>query len=331
MRLNIYNIILFFILFIFPTAAFTADMRIALVVKGLGIGFFEAAAEGGKEAAKEIGGIEVIYTGPATTTAEAQIEVINSLIAQKVDAIAISANDRDALIPIGKKAMQRGITIISWDSGIGEEGRIMNLDPSNTALIGSSNIKWAYNSMNGEGEFAILSATSQATNQNAWIEEMKKEYSKPEYSKMKWVDTVYGDDLFDKSYQEALGLFKKYPNLKCIIAPTSVGIVAAAKAVEDQGLVGKVFITGLGLPSEMQAHVKSGAAKQFGIWNPIDLGYSAVYLSYMIASGKNKGEEGECISVGRMGDICIEANNNAAMADPFIFDISNIDKFAKIF
>ena len=123
------------ILFTFSASA--ADMRIALVVKGLGIGFFEAAAEGGEEAAKEIGGIEVIYTGPATTTAEAQIEVINSLIAQKVDAIAISANDRDALVPIGKKAMQRGITVISWDSGIGEDGRVMNLDPSNTALIGS--------------------------------------------------------------------------------------------------------------------------------------------------------------------------------------------------
>ena len=325
---------IFLVLFsivLFSANVSAADMRIALVVKGLGIGFFEAAAEGGEEAGKEIGGVEVIYTGPATTTAEEQIEVINSLIAQKVDAIAISANDRDALVPIGKKAMERGITVISWDSGVGEEGRIMNLDPSNTALIGSSNIKWMKNSMGDEGEFAILSATSQATNQNAWIEEMKIEFAKPEYSKMKWVDTVYGDDLFDKSYQEALGLFKKYPNLKGIIAPTSVGIVAAAKAVEDQGLIGKVFITGLGLPSEMQAHVKSGAAVQFGIWNPIDLGYSAVYLSYQIASGKYKGEEGECIPVGRMGEICIGEGNSAAMADPFIFDLSNIDKFAAIF
>ena len=108
----------------------------------------------------------------------------------------------------------------------------------------------------------------------------------PESQEMKWVDTVYGDDLFDKSYQEALGLFKKHPNLKGIIAPTSVGIVAAAKAVEDQGLVGKVFVTGLGLPSEMKAHVKSGAAIQFGIWNPIDLGYSAVYLSHQMYRGR---------------------------------------------
>ena len=113
------------------------EIRIALVVKGLGIGFFEAAAEGAQEAAKEIGNVKVIYTGPATTTVEAQIEVINSLIAQKVDAIAISANDRDALVPITKKAMQRGIKIISWDSGIAEDGRIMNLDPSNKSYSAS--------------------------------------------------------------------------------------------------------------------------------------------------------------------------------------------------
>ena len=133
-------LLVLFSIVLFSANVSAADMRIALVVKGLGIGFFEAAADGGQEAAKDIGGVEVIYTGPATTTAEEQIEVINSLIAQKVDAIAISANDRDALVPIGKKAMERGITVISWDSGVGEEGRIMNLDPSNTALIGSSNI-----------------------------------------------------------------------------------------------------------------------------------------------------------------------------------------------
>ena len=67
------------------------DMKIALVVKALGIGFFEAAAKGAEEAAAELGGVDIIYTGPTDTTAEGQIEVINSLIAQGVDAIAISA------------------------------------------------------------------------------------------------------------------------------------------------------------------------------------------------------------------------------------------------
>ena len=107
-----------------------APKRIALVVKALGIGFFEAAAKGAEEAAKELGDVEIIYTGPTSTTAEGQIEVINALIAQGVDAIAISANDPDAVVPALKKAMSRGITVVSWDSGVAQEGRQAHLNPS---------------------------------------------------------------------------------------------------------------------------------------------------------------------------------------------------------
>lgn len=117
-------------------AAQAAEMKIALVAKSLGNGFFEAANKGAQEAAKELGGVEVIYTGPTTTTAEGQIEVINSLIAQGVDAIAISANDPDAVVPALKKAAQRGIKVISWDSGVAPEGRIVHLNPSSNDLIG---------------------------------------------------------------------------------------------------------------------------------------------------------------------------------------------------
>ena len=149
------------------SAAMADDMRIALVVKALGIGFFEAAAKGAEEAAAELGGVEVIYTGPTDTTAEGQIEVINSLIAQGVDAIAISANDPDALVPALKKAMSRGITVVSWDSGVAPDGRQMHLNPSSTDLIGNTIIKLAADHMPSGGDVAILSATATATNQNA--------------------------------------------------------------------------------------------------------------------------------------------------------------------
>ena len=306
-------------------------IRVAMVVKALGIGFFDACRDGGLDAAKELGNVELIYTGPTKTTAEEQIAVINSLIAQKVDAMAISANDTNALVPVCKKAMSRGIKVISFDSGIAPEGRIMQLDPSNPELIGNKCVQMMAKTLHDEGDVAILSATAQATNQNTWIEFMKKEWAKPEYAKMKLVATVYGDDVADKSYRETQGLIKAYPNLKGIIAPTSVGIVAAAKAVVDANLVGKVYVTGLGLPSEMKGAVLAGATDTFAIWNPIDLGYSATMIAALIASGKATGAPGTTIHVGRMGDIKIGADGTAAMADPFTFDKSNIEKFAKIF
>ncbi|MGJ8605401.1 MAG: rhamnose ABC transporter substrate-binding protein [Marivita sp.] len=311
------------------TAMAQDDMRIALVVKALGIGFFEAAAEGAEEAAKELGGVEIIYTGPTDTTAEGQIEVINSLIAQGVDAIAVSANDTDALVPTLKKAMDRGITVISWDSGVAEEGRMMHLNPSSNALIGNMIIKLAADHLPDGGDVAVLSATTTSTNQNIWIEEMNKVMGN--YPGINVVATVYGDDLADKSYREATGLMQAYPDLDAIIAPTSVGIVAAAQAVVDAGKVGQVNVTGLGLPSEMAGAIESGASQSFAIWNPIDLGYSAAMIAHALASGAATAEPGAEISIGRVGTITLDDSTSAAMADPFVYDASNIDQFKSIF
>ena len=312
------------------TSAMAQDnMRIALVVKALGIGFFEAAHKGAEEAAAELGNVEIIYTGPTDTTAEGQIEVINSLIAQGVDAIAVSANDTDALVPTLKKAMQRGITLISWDSGVAEEGRQVHLNPSSNPLIGNMIIKLAADHLPEGGQVALLSATTTSTNQNIWIEEMTKVMGN--YPGIEVVSTVYGDDLADKSYREAQGLMQSYPDLDAIIAPTSVGIVAAAQAVEDAGKIGEVNVTGLGLPSEMAGAIESGASKSFAIWNPIDLGYSAAMIAHALASGDAVAEPGAEISIGRMGTITLDETNSAAMADPFVYDSSNIGEFKSIF
>ncbi|PJF09859.1 rhamnose ABC transporter substrate-binding protein [Pseudorhodobacter sp. MZDSW-24AT] len=304
------------------------DVKIALVVKALGIGFFEAAAKGAEEAAAELGDVEIIYTGPTSTTAEGQIEVINALIAQGVDAIAISANDPDAVAPALQRAMERGIKVISWDSGVAKEGRLMHLNPSSSALIGNTIIKLAADHIEGTGDVAILSATSTSTNQNIWIEEAKKVL--PNYPNVNLVATVYGDDLADKSYREAQGLMATYPNLKAIIAPTTVGILAASQAVTDAGKIGEINVTGLGLPSEMAGAVESGATISFAIWNPIDLGYAATMLSYNLIKGA-EAAPGASIPMGRIGAATLDDNLEAAMSDPFTYDKSNIEEFKSIF
>jgi len=313
------------------TAAAETRYRVAMVVKNLGNGFFDAAHQGGDEAAKALGDVELIYTGPTKPTAEGQIEIINSLIAQKVNAIVISSNDPDALVPVCKKAAQRGITVVSFDSGVAKAGRIFQINPSNPELIGLKQLQMAAKTIGGKGEIAILSATTQATNQNKWIQVMKDDLKKPEFAGLKLVDVVYGDDQSDKSYREAVGLFRKHPDLKAIIAPTTVGITAAAKAVTDQKLVGKVFVTGLGLPSELAGHVRSGAVDTFAIWNPIDLGYTAVYAAHSLLAGKASGKPGTEVPIGRMGSLKIDPNGDAAMSEPYVFDKANVDKFAKFF
>jgi rhamnose transport system substrate-binding protein len=307
-------------------------VRIAMVVKNLGNAFFEACRDGGLEAAQELGGdIQLIFQGPSTPTAEGQIEIIDSLIAQRVNAIAVSANDVDALVPITRRAMTAGIKVISFDSGIAEAGRILHLAPSGDEFIGRSQVRMIAELVGHQGEIAILSASSQATNQNAWIEWMRRELEEPAYQNMRLVAVVYGDDLSDKSYREALGLFQSYPNLRGIIAPTTVGIAAAAKALEDTGKANQIELTGLGLPSEMKQYILNGTCERMALWNPIDLGYSATYIAAKLVAGEIQGEAGETMQVGRMGSITIGEGKVAVMSEPYVFNRDNIEQFAAIY
>ena len=306
-----------------------AQTRIALVVKSLGNGFFDAANQGAQDAAAELGDVEVIYTGPTSATAEAQIEVVNSLIAQQVDAIAISANDPDALVPVLQRAMQRGIKVVSFDSGVAPEGRQIHLNPSDIDLIGETIIKLAADYLPEGGDVAILSAASTATNQNAWIEAAKAAIPE-KFPNINLVATVYGDDDSVKSTEEARGLIAAYPDLKAIIAPTTVGVVAAAQVVTDQDLIGQINVTGLALPSEFKQFIDNGASQAVALWNPIDLGYSAVMLANALVEGETA-EPGATFSIGKVGEVTLDDTNSAAMAAPFQFDASNIEEFSKIY
>jgi rhamnose transport system substrate-binding protein len=156
---------------------------------------------------------------------------------------------------------------------------------------------------------------------------MKEELKKAEYAKLELVDTVYGDDEDTKSYNEAQGLMKKYPDLKVIIAPTTVGIAASARAVQDAGMVGKVFVTGLGTPNQMRDYVKSGASPQFALWNPSDLGYLAVYTLDAIAGGKIKGQPGDTFTAGKLGEYTVDPDGVVLLGPPTVFDKDNIDSF----
>ncbi len=312
-------------------AADDGQYKMILLVKSLGNGFFEACDDGAQEAAAELGNMEVVYMGPSQSTAEGQIEIIETLIAQKVDAIAISANDRDALIPVTKKAMAAGIKVISWDSGIAVSGRLIDLAPSNEEFIGRQQVQLIAELCDSKGQIGILSATSQATNQNAWIKWMYEEVKKPEYANMEIVEVVYGDDASDKSYREAVGLFSKYPDLAGIISPTTIGVLAAAKAIEDENLQGKVQLTGLGLPSEMQRYIENGTCGQMALWNPVDLGYTATFICEALITGKISGDKGEVIKAGRMGEIPVGTDGAAVMGAPFVFNASNVADFAVIF
>jgi rhamnose transport system substrate-binding protein len=309
-----------------PAEAPAGGANYVLVPKNLGNPYFDAANVGAQAAAAELG-VTVTYQGSATADATEQIQLLNSLIAQKVDGLAVSANDSDALVPTGKAALDAGIPVVTWDAAIALGGRTVHINQATAEGIGRSQIALVSELIGGEGQIAILSATSTAPNQNEWIKWMNDELTKPEYANIELVATVYGDDDDEKSYNEALGLMKTYPDLKAIIAPTTVGIAASARAVQDQDMIGKVVVTGLGLPSQMRDYVKSGASPAFALWNPEDFGYLAIYTLHAIASGQIEGKPGDTFTAGKLGEYTIDENGELVLGLPFTFDASNIDNF----
>ena len=310
------------------TAAPAAQRTYVLVPKNLGNPYFDAANTGAQKAATELG-VTVLYQGPTTADATAQITLLNSLIAQKVSGLAISADDADALVPTGKAAIAAGIPVVTWDSTISAGGTSALRQPGRYAGHWRFEVKMALD-LTGPtgGEIAILSATAQAPNQNAWIAVMKTDLATPTYSMLKLDTIVYGNDDDTTSYNQALALIKTYPNLKVIIAPTTVGIAAAARAVKDQNMTGKVFVTGLGTPNQMRDYVKSNIIPEFALWNVPNLGYLTIYALDAIATGKIKGHPGDTFTAGTLGSLYGSAQDGTILlGKPQIFNKDNIDHF----
>ncbi|MFW5942857.1 MAG: rhamnose ABC transporter substrate-binding protein [bacterium] len=302
------------------------DQSYVLVPKNLGNPYFDTGNQGAQEAAEELG-VEVTYQGSSVADATEQIQLLNSLIAQNVAGLAISANDADALVPTGQDAMDAGIPVVTWDSAIAPEGRNVHINQAESYDIGAIQIEMAAELAEGEGEIAVLSATSTAPNQNEWIEHMETELENPEYEGLELVTIVYGDDEDEKSYNEAQALMRTYPDLEVIIAPTTVGIAAAARAVQDADRVGEVFVTGLGTPNQMREYVNSGASPMFALWNPSDLGYLAIHTLHAIATGEIAGEPGDSFEAGKLGSYTIADDGTVLLGPPTIFNSDNIDDF----
>lgn len=294
---------------------------------------FPEANSGAEEAAAELGSDPADFVGPADCgDATGQIEFMSNAVTQGVGAIMVSNNAGDELAPSAQQAADAGIPVVSWDSPIpsaeGESVFVAQVDFDETGQVMAD---MALDILGEDGgQFAILSATPEAANQNAWIAAMEEVIAGPDYANLELVDTVYGNDVAEDSVNQALALVDSHPDLELIMAPTTVGIVAAAQAMTQEGLCDEVKVSGLGLPAEMEEYTLSGCAPQFALWSFADLGYLSYYVAYGLATGQIEAVEGQEFTAGRMGDYEITADPTRdaglrVLMGPFsVYDESNV-------
>ncbi|HEX7733590.1 MAG TPA: rhamnose ABC transporter substrate-binding protein [Ktedonobacteraceae bacterium] len=305
-----------------PTAS---SLDIAFLPKAINNPYFDTAASGGQQAAKDLNG-SFKQVGPSTASASAQVPFITTLTQQHVGAIVISGDDPNAVAPALKQAMAQGIKVVSFDADVAPDARTVFINQANSEQIGRSEVDLLAQQINGTGQIAILSAASTASNQNTWIGYMKDELT-TKYPNMELVKVVYGNDDDQTSFNATLDLLQAYPDLKGIISPTTVGIAAAARAIESVNKGGKVALTGLGTPNQLRQYVKSGTIQGFELWNPGNLGYLAYYTAALLVKGEIKGTEGETFTAGKLGKFTIGKNNVVLLGPPTVFNSSNIDQF----
>ncbi len=305
----------------------------AFVGKDIQNTYMQKVYEGFETACSE-NGVEAVYRAPDVNTSEKQIEIINSLVEQKVSGIAVAANDEDALSPALQNAMNSGVEVISVDSAVKKEDRRTHIQQADPQKIGSVLMQTAYDMAGGHGGIAILSSTNQATNQNLWIEYMRKEVADnaEKYADMPIVYVAYGDDDMTKSITETQSILQN-PEVKVIIAPTAVGIVAAAKVLSENE--SEIKLTGLGMPSQIAPYIEDGTCEKAYLWNPSDIGYLAGYTMNALANGEITGAAGDSFSAGKLGSRTITTDasdgSEVMLGDLLEFDKTNIEQWKDMY
>ncbi len=301
------------------------DASITFIPKNLGNPYFDSSNTGGQAAAEEFDG-EFKQVGPTEATPDSQVSFINTATQQGTGAIVISANDPTAIGDALQEARDAGTKVVTMDSDTDPEFRDLFINQADAAGIASKQVELIADAIGDKGEVAILSASANATNQNAWIELMKTELTE-NHPDIELVDTVYGDDDDQTSFDKTAALLQSHPNLKGIISPTTVGIAAAARYLSTSQYKGKVALTGLGTPNQMREYVKDGTVEAFALWNPEDLGYLSAFAAQALIDGDIEGEEGDTFTAGKLGDYTVGADGVVILGEPTAFTVDNIDDF----
>jgi rhamnose transport system substrate-binding protein len=243
-----------------------------------------------------------------------------------VSALVVSANDPTAIGDALEEARSAGTKVVTFDSDTEPQFRDLFVNQASPEGIADKQLELIADQIGGEGEIAILSASANATNQNAWIALMEEKLAS-DYPDIELVETVYGDDDDQTSFDKTAALLQSHPDLKGIVSPTTVGIAAAARYVSTSEYKGKVAVTGLGTPNQMREYVEDGTVEAFALWNPTDLGYLATQAAAALVAGDITGEEGDTFEAGRLGEYTVGKDGEVVLGEPFVYDASNIADF----
>jgi len=260
-----------------------APQEIAVVVKIVGIPWFNTVETGVKRAATELK-VNAYQTGPAQADPAQQVKFVEDLVAKGVSAIAVVPNDAKALEPVFQKAKEKGIPIITHESP-DQVGADYDFELIDNVKFGQHAWDLLVKAMGDTGDYAIFVGSLTVPLHNFWAD-TGIEYAKTKYPNLHLVtDRIPCGEDQELARQKTLELLQAYPNLKGIVGFGSLGPPGAAQALREKGLIGKVAVVGTVIPSQAAPYLKDGSMSAGLLWNPADAGFGMVWLAQHILNG----------------------------------------------
>ena len=297
-------------------------IQVAMMPKAKGDPYFVSCRQGAEEAAKELG-VDLLWDGPTDLDPAKQNEVVEAWITKGVDVIAVSVENQAGISTVLRKAREKGIKVITWDADAEKNARDFLINQATPQGIGYTLTDETARIMGTKGEFAIITASLSAANQNEWIKNIRARLAE-KYPDLKLVAVQPSEGDRDRAFSETQTVLKVYPNVKVIMAIAAPAVPGAAEAVKQSGRT-DVKVTGLSLPNMNKPYVKDGVVESVVLWNTTDLGYLTVYAANALSKGELKLGDKE-INAGRLGKIAV-VDDEVRLGAPFIFNKENIDRF----
>ncbi|MFD1953254.1 autoinducer 2 ABC transporter substrate-binding protein [Paenibacillus thailandensis] len=294
---------------------------IALVPKSTDNPYFKVANDGAQEAGDDLG-VEVLYQGPRTADAAGQAKTIEALADAGVDLIAVSANDPDLLAPALRRAREKGIKVVTWDSDASANARDFFINMADPETLGRHLMDTLASHTGQSGEFAVLTGALSAANLNEWIKWIRVQREQY-YPGMKLAEVAPTDDDPQKAYAAAKQLLEEHPNLAGIIGNSSIATPAAAQAVQEAGKAGEIKVVGLSTPVLIGPYLRDGSAQMATLWSPKRLGYLTVALAKQYLDGTLP-ENGQYVR--NVGSIRVNGDT-VIMGEPLDFTKENVGQY----
>ena len=297
-------------------------LTVAMMPKNKGNPYFASCRTGADEAARELG-VRLLWDGPTETDPAKQNEVVDAWITRGVDAIAVSVENKEAISTVLRKARARGIKVLAWDADAEPDARDYFVNQATPRGIAEVLVAHTARLLGGKGEFAVVTASLTAANQNEWLRQIRALLAE-KYPDLKLVDVRPSDDDRRRAFEETQTLLKVHPQVRVIMAIASPAVPGAAEAVKQSGRT-DVRVTGLGLPNDARPYLKDGVLDSAVLWNTKDLGYLTVHAAQALAKGTLR-PGATSLAAGRLGAVKVEGDQ-VILGTPFTFTKDNVDQF----